>query len=122
MTIALPATGLVALGGVTLCDNLVLRGLRAPQVAISQQRTKGGKLFALANRLDGGRALELYGHYTTGQADALQALEGVEITLVHPRGTFAVMIEGNDLEPLWGYLTTRNSNDIEIGTFFLLER
>lgn len=122
MNVPMPSTGIVTLGGVTLCDNLVVRGLRAPMVAIDQQRTKAGGLVALVNRMSGGRALELYGHYTTAQADALQALEGTEIALVHPSLTATVMIDGNDLAPLWDHLTTRLSTDIEIGSFFLLER
>lgn len=122
MSLPLPVTGIVSLGGIQLCDNLVLRGMRATRVALDQQRTKGGKLTALVNRLSGGRALDLYGHYTTAQADALQALEGQEITLVHPSLTVTVMIHDNDLVPLWDYLTTRDAADIEVGSFFLLER
>ncbi|MCB2217994.1 MAG: hypothetical protein KQH59_18180 [Desulfobulbaceae bacterium] len=122
MSLPLPSTGVISLGGIALCDNLVLRGLRAARVVIDKQPTKGGKLIALANHLSGGRSLELYGHYTTAQADALQAIEGTDVPLVHPRGTFTVMIEGNDLVPLWDHLTTAADTDIEIGSIFLLER
>lgn len=117
----LPATGAITLGGITLPDNLTLRGLRAPTVAVDQQRTKGGALIALVNRLSGGRSLELYGEYLPAHLDAVRAIEGTEVTLVHPRGTYAVMVTGQETEP-WSERVNPAADDFEIGSIYLLER
>lgn len=118
---SLPQTGIITLGGITLPDDLVLRGLRAPSVAIDQQRTKAGALVALVNRLSGGRSLELHGAFLPAHLDALRAIEGNEVTLVHPRGTFAVMITGQQSEP-WSEHVDEAADDFEFGSIFLLER
>lgn len=117
----LPISGIIKMGGISLCDNLLLRGLRAPRVAVDAQRTKGGVTIGLVNRLSGGRQLELYGEYTTALANQLQALEGQDIPLIHPKRNFTVMIIGNTLQ-LWRELTTADDDDIEEGSFILLER
>jgi hypothetical protein len=118
---SLPATGTITLGGITLSDHLVLRGLRVPTVAVDQQRTKGGKLTALVNRLSGGRTLELEGIFTAAQLNAVRAIEGDEVTLVHPRGTFSVMVIGYDLDEVFERVDQQD-DDYEQGSIILLER
>jgi len=118
----LQCTGTVTLGGVVLSDDLLLRNLRAPRVQIEQQRTKGGINQTLVHQLDGGRRLELYGFFTTDQGDQVQALEGLDVTLVHPRGTFAhVLVEQVDIAAPLEHVE-RVGDDLEQGSIYILER
>lgn len=85
----------VSLGGIALSDHLTLTiGPQAP--AITQQRLIGGSLCIQIDPTLGGRELILAGdnHWTLDQVEAIRALEaaGSPVTLIHHRGTFAVLI------------------------------
>jgi hypothetical protein len=92
------------LGGVTLSDHLILLGIEsAPGVAWSARRTLGGRqVVQVGPRLVGGRELILQSenHLTRANLLAVKALEvaGVPVALVHPRGTFSVLITAIDVE------------------------
>jgi len=95
----------ITLGGVTLSDHLVLLGIEnAPKVAWSAQRTLGGRqVVQVGPSLTSGRelALQSENHLTQDMVDSVKELEaaGQAVSLVHPRGTYSVVITGVDLEP-----------------------
>ena len=88
----------VTLGDITLSDSIVLDGLEnSPVIAQSARRTLGGRMvLQVGATLSGGRILTLSGdnHWTLGQASAIRdiAALGQNVSLVHHRGTFTVLI------------------------------
>lgn len=94
----------VTLGGITLSDHLVLSGIEtAPGVVVNSRRLLGGALNIQTASVSGGRALTLSGenHFTLAQVSAIKVLEaqGQSVELIHPRGTFNVLIIGTPVEP-----------------------
>ena len=112
----------ITLGGLELSDNLLLRGLRSDPVAVDVQRSDAGVAQVLVAPMEGGRVLGLYGYFTAAQVDALMAMAAIRlpVQLVHPRGTFTVLITGSTLEEWWDNVQP-DPNDIEQGTINLLE-
>jgi hypothetical protein len=93
----------VTLGGVTLSDELTLTIGQLP-AGISQRRLIGGASVVQADGSSGGRTLTLAGehHWTLAQVEQLRSLQaaGQELTLVHHRGTFQVVIaDTSELSP-----------------------
>lgn len=94
----------VTLGGIVLSDHLYLDGLdKSPAVAISEPfRLLGGSSRTqIGPTLSGGRQLALLSEYhvTHAQVASLKAIEGTETSLVHPTGTYTVIIASLELEP-----------------------
>lgn len=94
----------ITLGALTLSDHLYLDGLdQAPGVAIAEpMRTLGGEsVIQIGPALSGGRTLSLLSenHIQHSEVTNLKALEGTEVSLVHPRGTFTVIVTLVELEP-----------------------
>ena len=112
----------ISLGGLTLSNNLLLRGLRSDPVAVDVQRSDAGVAQVLVAPIEGGRVLGLEGYFTSAQVDALltMAENRLPVQLVHPRGTFTVLITGSTLEP-WVDYVEPDPGDYEQGTINLLE-
>ena len=95
----------ISLGGLTLSDHLYLDGIdNAPAVAYSARRTIGGRqVVQVGPLLVRGRTLSLQseGHISHAEVASIKTMEslGLAVTLVHPRGTFSVLITGTELEP-----------------------
>jgi len=117
----------ITLGGISLGvaygDELVLRGLDAPAIALSSQRSEGGTLHILTAPLVGGRALELEGFITYAQRTAIEALiaAAAAVTLVHPRGTFSVLITATAFEDALTEYTNPRTTEWLTGTISMLE-
>jgi len=93
---------MIILGGVTLSDHLILEGLEIAQgIVINQRRTITGRSVIQSAPLVGGRTLFLTSesHLTLQQVNDIKQLEnaGLPVSLVHPRGTFNVLISGMDI-------------------------
>lgn len=113
---------MITLGGLTLSDNLRLLGLRADPVAVDLQRSEGGVAHILTAPLQGGRALQLQGYFTSAQVDQIMAMAnaGDPVELVHPRGTYSVIITGSTLAD-WIEYVEPDPADFEEGTINLIE-
>lgn len=113
---------MISLGGISLSDNLLLKGLRGEPVAVDVQRSEGGVAQVLVAQMEGGRVLGLEGYFTAAQVDALMdmAMLRQPVTLVHPRGTFSVLITGSSLED-WIEYVEPDPDDFEVGTINLIE-
>ena len=90
---------MTSLGGVVLSDHLILDGLEnAPGIVVNQRRTITGKSVVQHAPVIGGRAISLLSesHLTLQQVQDIKTIEsnGVAVTLVHPRGTFSVIVTG----------------------------
>lgn len=93
----------VSLGGLSLSEDLILEIGPAP-AGHSARRLIGGAMVVQADGSSGGRTLTLAGehHWTLAQVDQIRDMEslGLPQTLVHHRGTFAVLIvDTSDLTP-----------------------
>ena len=93
---------MINLGGVALSDHLILDGLEnAPGIVVNQRRTITGKSVVQHAPLLGGRSLSLLSasHLTLQQVQDIKTIEnnGVAVTLVHPRGSFSVLVTGTEL-------------------------
>lgn len=113
----------ISLGGLVLNDNLLLRGLRSAPVAVDIQRSDEGVSQILIAPLEGGRALGLEGYFSAAQVDQIEAMSKglLPVTLIHPRGTFQVLI--TDLSELanWVDYVEPDPDDYETGTIQLIE-
>ena len=95
----------IPLGSIELSDHVVLDGIEvAPERADSFSRS----LFGVATRIrgpqfDGGRTLYLVSnnHITYAQMLDIKELQksGDAVALIHPRGTFTVVVTAVDLTP-----------------------
>jgi hypothetical protein len=102
----------VALGAVTLSDDLRLTGFRnQPLVAGNTRMTLGGRPVLQGIPLSGGRQLVLeafrdgdgiYGHFTGTQLAAIATLRDAmtEVTLTHHLGAFQVVVLALDVTPV----------------------
>ena len=96
---------MISIGGLVLSDHLYLDGIdNAQMVAYSARRTLGGRMVVqVSPSLVGGRVLSLQseGHINHSQLASIKAMEslGRVVTLIHPRGTFSILITGTELEP-----------------------
>lgn len=95
----------IPLGTINLSDHLVLDGLEAAQ---ERADVFTRSLFGVTTRLkgpqfDGGKELRLVSenHITYAQVQEIKALQrsGESVVLVHPRGTFTVVVTAVDLTP-----------------------
>lgn len=113
---------MITLGGLQLSDNLLLKGLRAEPVAVDMQRSDEGVALVLVAPIEGGRLLTLDGYFTAAQVDSLMDMARLRqpVTLVHPRGTFSVLITGSSLED-WIEYVEPDPDDYEVGTINLIE-
>jgi hypothetical protein len=106
-----------------LSDNLLLRGLRSALVAVDIQRSDEGVAQILVAPLEGGRALGLEGYFTAAQVDQIETMaqSGLPVELIHPRGTFQVLI--TDLSELsnWVDYVEPDPDDYETGIIQLIE-
>ncbi len=98
----------VSLGGIALSDHLRLDGLESrSMVAHSVTHTIGGRAIVQYDSKDmqSGIELALVGenHFTLSQIQAVQALAGQEVTLVHHRGTYQVIILSTPNDSTFGY-------------------
>lgn len=114
---------MTSLGGLQLSDNLRLLGMRRVPIKASVQVAEGGVAHVLTAPLVAGRSLKLTGFYTSAQVEAIMAMcDGQARELVHPRGTFMVIIVGTDLADWIEYVDAGNNpDDFEEGYFELLE-
>lgn len=114
---------MISLGGLQLSDNLRLLGLRMVPVKASSQVAEGGVAHVLTAPLVSGRNLKLTGFYTSAEVEAIMAMcDGQARDLVHPKGTFSVIIVGTDLADWIEYVDAgTNPDDFEEGYFELLE-
>lgn len=114
----------MALGAITLDENLILDGLETAPVRVNQRRTLAGRPITQAAPAPGGRTLILSGeHYWTyDQATAIRALSGLgqPVTLSHHRGSFQVLIVSIELEPSITYANPSGSDWLS-GSVTLLE-
>lgn len=98
---------MIKLGNTILCDDLQLTGLEeTKRVAATTYTSLGGESSTIAVPLStSGRPLDLisrksgdrlYGFFTQAQLDSIKAIEetGLPATLIHPRGTFTVLVAG----------------------------
>jgi hypothetical protein len=114
----------VSLGGIALSDHLVL-DIAPAEVAYKQTRLIGGASVVQVDGSTGGRTLTLSGanHWTLGQAEQIRALAsaGMAVTLIHHRGTFAVLIvDTADLTPMRPYANPLDS-DRYTGSITMIE-
>lgn len=98
----------VSLGGVALSDHLVLDGLEAaPLVGYSVDITLGGQAVVQTDEMDAAVGLELQlrgeNHFTLAQLQAVRALRGQTVSLVHHRGTMDVVVLNTEIEPTIDY-------------------
>jgi len=109
----------ISLGGIALNDNLLLTDPSdSPQVAMSVRQTFGvpvvqkmarsaGKTLVLSSLMEGNSVRG--GVFTQMQKEQIAAVRdaGNVVTLVHPRGTFTVVIpvDGVQLVPMWKKLS-----------------
>lgn len=98
----------VSLGGVILSDHLVLEGLETgPLVAYSIKTTLGGSAIVQSDDMDAdiGIKLRLQGenHFTLQQIQDVRALRGQTVELIHPRGTYQVIVLKTPAEPAINY-------------------
>ena len=115
---------MISLGGLTLSDNLRLLGLRVVPISASTARSEGGVAHVLTAPLEGGRALELSGFFTSAQVEAILAMAaaGTAVDLIHPRGSFSVLITACSLADWIEYVDAgTDPDDFEEGTITLLE-
>lgn len=94
---------IVSLGGYALSDHLVLDGLeKAPALAWSSRQTFGRTVIQLMP-IKGGTPVSLISenHLTLAEVQAVNDLiaAGQDVTLVHHRGTFTVVVVGHELVP-----------------------
>jgi hypothetical protein len=113
---------MITLAGLVLSDNLRLLGLRAAPIAVNVGRSDAGVAQVLITTLDGGRALDLSGYYTSAQVDQIMSImrAGLPVQLVHPRGTFRVLVIGCDLAD-WVEYVEPDPDDFEEGKINLIE-
>ena len=114
---------MISLGGLVLSSNLLLRGLRSAPVAVDVQRSDEGVAQILVAPLEGGRSLSLEGDFTFAQVEQIRVMSRncLPVQLIHPRGTFQVLI--TDLSDLadWDEHVEIEPTDFESGTIQLLE-
>lgn len=94
----------VSIGGIALSEHLILSGIEtAPDIVVNPRRLMGGELDIQTDPISGGRELSLSGdnHFTLAQITAIKVLagQGQAVELVHPRGTFNILIKGTPVEP-----------------------
>ena len=94
----------VSLGGITLSDELVLHGLESAQmIATSVTHTLGGSAVVQYDPMDQetGLTLTLESklHLSLADIQAVRALVGQEVALVHHRGTYQVVVVNTPDEP-----------------------
>jgi hypothetical protein len=100
----------ISLGTRTLSDHLLLQGLdEAPGVAWNSRRVITGRsIIQIGPMLQSGRELSLQseGHLKQADLTAIKAMEaaGRPVALVHPRGTFTVLITAVELTPDQDYV------------------
>jgi len=116
----------VSLGGIALSDDLTL-SIASAGVGISQRRLIGGASVVQTDGSSGGRTLILNSamhllHSAMEQSKAMQAT-GLPVTLVHHRGTFAVVIiDTSDLTPDQDYADPENDATATVsGNITLIE-
>lgn len=99
---------MTSLGGIELSEELVLT-IQGSGVGYSQRRLIGGASVVQADGSSGGRIMTLSGenHWTKGQADQIEAMQaqGLPVELLHPLGTYTVLIATSQLQP------TKNFHD-----------
>lgn len=115
----------VTLGGVALSDHLVLEGLEnGARIATSTRRTLGGGSVTQMIGLTGGRTLTLQAenHISLAEIEQVKGLEAAAqaVTLVHPRGTFSVVITGTDFATDHPLADTP-SDELYSGTITMIE-
>ncbi len=123
----------VTVGGVTLDERLLLRGLfESSQIQTYQQRLLSGGLH-ISSRPQGSRTLVLttdgpnnvkHGLFTREQLISLAAVRdaGVQVTLTHGSDSFSVYLpsEGISVEPLIER-STKNAGDRYTGSISFIE-
>ena len=117
---------MISLNGTALgirTDELALRGLRAPGVSVSVERSEGGVAHVLTAPMLGGRELVLEGVITYAQATAVHAMidAGVAVALVHPLFSGEVLVLATELIDLQTEYINPTSTDLLAGTIQLLE-
>ena len=122
----------VSIGGITLSDDLRLRGIKNQSLALmSVRRTMGGRVVIQTLRMEAGRPLVLeafrdgnatYGYFTGSQIDQICALRdaSTEVTLVHHLGTFQVIVTAVDVEDIKGVADPASTDEYS-GTITLIE-
>lgn len=117
----------ITLGSMSLSDHVILRGLDdAPQHAWSQRRLLSGRLLVQRGSVfTGGRTLTLSGENCFTKAD-IEALRNMvtaraTVSLVHPRGTYSVMITAVTPTPLYEYVDPED-DDIYSADITLIEQ
>lgn len=112
----------ITLGHVLLSDDIRLHGLRVAPVAADIGRSDDGVAQVLITELEGGRNLDLVGLFTSAQVDQVMDIARARqpVTLVHPRGTFRVLVVGCDLADWIDYVEP-DPDDFEEGKIQLIE-
>lgn len=113
---------ITTLGPISLGDNMHLRGLPAPRVAVDMQRSDAGVAQILVAPIEeGGELLDLEGHITLETEAEVMALSaaGVPVELVHPLGTLSVLVLGVTMENWIDYVDPLPS-DWRVGTINLM--
>lgn len=93
---------------IDLAPDLLLQGLESrAMLAYSVIHTLGGKAYVQSDGVDleVGQPVTLQGEnqFTLAQLQAVQQLAGQEVTLIHHRGTFRVLVTAVPEEPTHGY-------------------
>lgn len=108
----------VTIGGITLSNDLALRGLDdLKPIAQNFLPTLAGGTVVQQMAITSGHSLSLVaddrgGFITYGESVSIRALQaaGNPIVLVHPRGTYEVMVEQVNWEPLVDFVDKENSD------------